>query len=202
MQILIAALSLSSGQPGRDEDDVRILERIARGEEPAIAELYDRYGRLLFSFGMRILRSQHEAEDLLQEIFLQVWNKVGAYEQQKGSVYTWLVTMTRNRAIDRLRSSSGKLQRMTVDLDQVMLVAESHASNPHAYTVFGEEQRSMVEALKRLTTDQQQVIGLAYYEGYSQSQIAELLKIPLGTVKTRMRKGMMDLREMLKEIHA
>ena len=199
MQLLIALISAIIQRSERDDVDVTILQRIRQGEEPALAELYQRYVQVLFSLCMRILQSSEEAEDLMQEIFLQVWNKADTYQSNKGTVYTWLVTITRNRAIDRTRSTSYRHHTRAVDVDHVMLAADSRSSNPHANTILTEEQQSVVNALQRLTPDQQQVIGLAYYEGYSQSQIAESLKIPLGTVKTRMRKGLMELRSMLKE---
>jgi RNA polymerase sigma-70 factor (ECF subfamily) len=199
MQFLIALLSTIIQLSERNEVDVKILQRVRQGEEPALAELYQRYIQILYSLAMRILQSSEETEDLMQEIFLQVWNKAASYEANKGTVYTWLVTITRNRAIDRMRSTSYRHHSRAVDVETIMLAADSRSSNPHSNTVLMEEQRSVVNALQRLTPDQQKVIGLAYYEGYSQSQIAEALNIPLGTVKTRMRKGLMELKNMLQE---
>ena len=199
MYLLIALLGIIEGRSQRNEDDVKVLGRIVRGDESSLSELYDRYNQLLYTFGMRILRSAEETEDLLQDVFLQVWNKADAYEKGKGTVYTWLVTMTRNRAIDRVRSKGFKQQSQHLNITDMMLVADPRSSNPHAATVVDEDQKFITAALQKLTVDQQQVIALAYYEGYSQSEISEKLNIPLGTVKSRMRKGLMELRSMLQE---
>jgi RNA polymerase sigma-70 factor (ECF subfamily) len=190
-------LSTLFGRSERDEEDAQLLERIVRGEESALSTLYDRYHRLLYTFGMRMLRSVEESEDLLQEVFLQLWNTARSYDRGKGSVYTWLVTMTRNRAIDRLRSKGYKRQVQHIDIDEITLATDSHSSNPYANAELHEHQRLIVTVLQKLTLDQQQVIALSYYEGYSQSEIAAKLDIPLGTVKSRMRKGLMEMRSML-----
>jgi RNA polymerase sigma-70 factor (ECF subfamily) len=199
MFLVIALFSTIIGRSQRDEDDVLILKRIVNGEESAMAELYDRYCQLLYTFSVRILRSEEETQDLLQEVFLQAWNKASSYEKGKGTVYTWLVTMTRNRAIDLVRSKGFKQQSQNVDIENINLVADMRSSNPLAITVAGEDQRVVMNALKKLTADQQQIIALAYYEGYSQSEIAGKLNIPLGTVKSRMRKGLMEMRSVLQE---
>jgi RNA polymerase sigma-70 factor, ECF subfamily len=132
-------------------------------------------------------------------VFLQAWNKASSYERSKGTVYTWLVTMTRNRAIDLVRSRGFKQHRQNVDLENLNLAADARSSNPHAAAVAGEDQRVVSNALRKLSTDQQQVVALAYYEGYSQSEIADKLNIPLGTVKSRMRKALMEMRSTLQE---
>lgn len=199
MLLIFALYNTIIGRPQRDEDDVTLIQRIVNGEESAMAALYDRYSQLLYTFGVRILRSEQETQDLLQEVFLQAWNKAASYAKDKGTVYTWLVTMTRNRAIDVVRSKGFKQHGQRVDIDEVNLVADMRSSNPHATAVIGEDQRIVTNALKGLTSDQQQVIALAYYEGYSQSEIANKLNIPLGTVKSRMRKGLMEMRSALQK---
>src|SRR5437016_1852780 len=104
MHFILGVLTTVLNRSQRDGEDAALLKRIAQGEEAALSELYNRYAQLLYSFGMRVLRTSGETEDLVQDVFLQAWNKAHTYETVKGSVYTWLVTMTRNRAIDRLRS--------------------------------------------------------------------------------------------------
>ncbi|MBI1805272.1 MAG: sigma-70 family RNA polymerase sigma factor [Ignavibacteriae bacterium] len=183
----------------RDDDDRARLQRIAQGDESALSEMYDQYGQFLYSFVVRILHSVEEAEDVVQDVFLQVWKKAATYEQGKGTVYTWLVTMTRNRAIDRLRSKDFRAHYQQVDVNTVALAAESRVSNPHARSVFSDVQRVVSGTLSRLSLDQQQVLALAYYEGFSQSEIAKKLNIPLGTVKSRMRKALYSMRSMLQE---
>ena len=199
MQFLLALLSTILNYARRDEEDVSRLQRIVQGEESALAELYDQYAQLLYSLGMRILRSVGEAEDTVQDVFLQIWKKANAYEKSKGTVYTWIVTMMRNRCIDRLRSKGFKYSSQQLDLSTLMLAADSPSSNPHSQTVTHEHQQLIIGTLKALTIDQQQVLALSYYEGYSQSEIAVKLKVPLGTVKSRMRKGLLMMRSMLQE---
>ncbi|MBI1808196.1 MAG: sigma-70 family RNA polymerase sigma factor [Ignavibacteria bacterium] len=176
-----------------------MIQKIKQNQESALSELYDRYGQLLYSFVMRMLRSVEDAEDIVQDVFLQVWNKADSYEQTKGTVYTWLVTMTRNRAIDRLRSKGYKKHSREIDINSLIMVADEVPSNPHTKTVANESQQMVAGALKQLSVDQQQVLALAYYEGYSQSEIAAKLNVPLGTVKSRMRKGLMTMRSWLQE---
>ncbi len=161
--------------------------------------MYDQYGQFLYSFVMRILRSVDEAEDVVQEVFLQMWSKAKTYEQGKGTVYTWLVTMTRNRAIDRLRSKDFKMRFHEVDVNAIRLAAESRSSNPHSRTVLSEEQQIISGTLSQLSLDHQLVLSLAYYEGFSQSEISRKLNVPLGTVKSRMRKALQSMRTMLQE---
>lgn len=197
MPLLIALIGAVVGPSQENEEDAKLIQRIVTGENSAMAVLYDRYSAVLYTFGLRVLRSREETADLLQEVFLQVWNKADSYRREKGTVYTWLVTMTRNRAIDLLRSKKHKQQSQTLDVGDLSLVADAQQTNPHTRTEIGEDQQLVANALKRLTKDQQQVIALAYYEGYSQSEIANKLNVPLGTVKSRMRKGLMEMRSML-----
>lgn len=197
MHVFIATIAAIVRSPKRDEEDVAMLQRISRFEEAALSELYDRYGQLLYSFVLRMLRSVEETEDIVQDVFLQVWNKANSYSESKGTVYTWLVTLARNRAIDRLRSKGYKNQSHHIDIANLLIVADGASSNPQAKTIMNEHQHLVVNALKKLSLDQHQVLGLAYYEGYSQSEIAEKLNIPIGTVKSRMRKALMTMREYL-----
>ena len=199
MQFLLALLSTILNYAKRDEEDVLKLQRVVQGEESALAELYDQYGQLLYSLGMRILRSVGEAEDTVQDVFIQVWKKASTYEKSKGTVYTWIVTMMRNRCIDRLRSKGFRYSSQQLDLSTLVLAADSPSSNPYSKTVSNEHQQLILGTLKALTIDQQHVLALSYYEGYSQSEIADKLKIPLGTVKSRMMNGLLTMRSMLKE---
>jgi len=181
----------------RDDDDRARLSRIAKGDESALSEMYDRYGQFLYSFVIRILRTVDEAEDVVQEVFLQMWSKATTYEESKGTVYTWLVTMTRNKAIDRLRSKDFKARLHEVDVTALTLSAESRSSNPHSRTVLSEEQQIVAGSLSKLSLDHQLILSLAYYEGFSQSEIAKKLDLPLGTVKSRMRKALQSMRSLL-----
>jgi RNA polymerase sigma-70 factor (ECF subfamily) len=173
--------------------DVEVIHAIARGDEQAVACLYDRYRVILFGLLVRILNSREEAEDVLQEVFLQVWRRAADFNELRGKPFTWLVTLSRSRGIDRLRSLGARERAATAS-----------ASNPEeavsdaADDAYKSEQRGIVaRALKQLPDDQKAALVLAYFEGLTQSEIAMRLGAPLGTVKTRMRSGMIKLRELL-----
>ena len=175
------------------ENDVALLKAIAAKDEAALAQLYDRYRVILFGLLMRILNNREEAEDVLQEVFLQVWRKAADFDENRGRPFTWLVTLGRSRGIDRLRTLAARER-----------VAEAGAREPSeeisdaATDAFKSEQRGLVsDALAKLPDEQKRPIMLAYFDGLTQSEIATNLGAPLGTVKTRMRTGMMRLRELL-----
>ncbi len=175
------------------EDDVKLLKAIAARDEAALAQLYDRYRVILFGLLMRILNNREEAEDVLQEVFLQVWRKAGDFDENRGRPFTWLVTLGRSRGIDRLRTLAARDR-----------VAEANARetvedfSDAATDAFKSEQRGLVNmALDQLPDEQKRPIMLAYFDGLTQSEIATRLGAPLGTVKTRMRSGLMNLREQL-----
>lgn len=173
--------------------DVELLKAIARADEQALAQLYDRYRVILFGLLVRILNSREEAEDVLQEVFLQVWKRAADFDERRGRPFTWLVTLTRSRAIDRLRALASR--------DRVALAGardESEQVSDAASDAFRSEQRGLVtNALAQLPDEQKRALTLAYFDGLTQSEIAERLGAPLGTVKTRMRAGMIKLRELL-----
>jgi RNA polymerase sigma-70 factor (ECF subfamily) len=181
-------------QPGQVQiTDVEVLKAVAGGDEQALAQLYDRYRVVLFGLLVRILSSREEAEDVLQDVFLQVWKRAGDFDEERGRPFTWLVTLTRSRAIDRLRSLSAR-ERVAIagardETEQV--------SDP-ASDAFRSEQRGLVtNALDQLPDEQKRALMLAYFDGLTKSEIAAHLNAPLGTVKTRMRTGMTKLRELL-----
>lgn len=166
---------------------------MARGDESALARIYDRYRLILFGLLVRILHSREEAEDVLQEVFLQVWRRAGDFDEARGRAFTWLVTVARSRAIDRLRALGSRAR-----LAEAVPAAEQIGDA--AQEAFQSEQAEVVRhALAQIPTDQRQALLLAYFEGLTQMEIAARLGAPLGTVKTRMRAGMMKLRELLHE---
>lgn len=175
--------------------DIDLLHAVARGDEPALAALYDRYRVILFGLLVRILNSREEAEDVLQEVFLQVWRRAADFDEQRGRPFTWLVTLSRSRAIDRLRVLAAR-QRLA---DSAAKEATDEASDAVADTLHAEQREIVARALASLPEEQQRTLKLAYFEGLTQSEIATQLGTPLGTVKTRMRAGMMKLRELLGE---
>ena len=155
--------------------------------------LYDRYRLILFGLLVRILNSREEAEDILQEVFVQVWKRAADFDELRGKPFTWLVTLARSRAIDRLRLLNAR--------ERVALAAARDApeeASDAALDAFRAEQRQIVaDALSQLPEEQRRTLVLAYFEGLTQSEIADRLGSPLGTVKTRMRSGMIKLRGLL-----
>jgi RNA polymerase sigma-70 factor (ECF subfamily) len=175
--------------------DVTLLHDIARRDEEALGSLYDRYRLILFGLLVRILSSREEAEDVLQEVFLQVWRRATDFDEQRGRPFTWLVTLARSRAIDRLRQL-GSRERLAVAVAQEVGGEASDA----VLDAFRSEQREIVAgALAALPQEQRCALMLAYFEGLTQTEIAARLSAPLGTVKTRMRSGLTKLRELLAE---
>jgi RNA polymerase sigma-70 factor (ECF subfamily) len=166
---------------------------MARGDEQALASLYDRYRLILFGLMLRILHSRAEAEDVLQEVFLQAWKKASNYDEARGRPFTWLVTLARSRAIDRLRSLDSR-ERVAQDAAREVVEEVSDAATD---AIRAEQSEVVRRALGELPSEQRRALELAYFEGLTQSEIAERLNSPLGTVKTRMRSGMMKLRETL-----
>ena len=173
--------------------DIELLYAIARGDEMALGRLYDRYRVILFGLLVRILNSREEAEDVLQEVMLQVWRRAGDFDQGRGRPFTWLVTLARSRAIDRLRLLAAR-QRLA---DSAARNAPDEASDAVKDTLHAEQREIVQRALAELPEEQTRILMLAYFEGLTQSEIATKLTTPLGTVKTRMRSGMIKLRELL-----
>jgi len=173
--------------------------RTIKRDQAAFAQLYDRYSSLIYTTVVRMVKSTEEAEDLLQEIFMQIWNKASLFSESKGSVYTWIVTIARRKAIDRLRSKEHAYKGASLDEGSSLAVPDpAFMANPLQATISAEYESLMKNAFALLAQDQRTVLELGYYEGYTHVQIAERLKLPLGTVKTRMRQGLIKLRDYLK----
>jgi RNA polymerase sigma-70 factor (ECF subfamily) len=180
---------------GSKTSDSDLLRAVARGDEAALAACYDRYRLILFGLILRILNDRAEAEDVLQETFLQVWRRASDFDENRGRAFTWLVTIARSRALDRLRSHGSRAR----------IAAEAAAENRDSVgdatqeTLRSEEGSIVRRALTELPEEQRLALLLAYFEGLTQTEIATRLGIPLGTVKTRMRSGMNRLRELLRD---
>jgi RNA polymerase sigma-70 factor, ECF subfamily len=186
-------MSLAVQPEQAQASDVKLLHAIARGDEGALARLYDAYRVILFGLLVRILNSREEAEDILQEVFLQVWRRAGDFDEKRGRPFTWLVTLTRSRAIDRLRLLAAR-QRLAAAAERDQ---PDQASDAFSDTVKSGQREIVRQALAELPEEQRQTLMLAYFEGLTQSEIASKLGAPLGTVKTRMRSGMIKLRTLL-----
>ena len=186
---LILALELSG------QHDEELALRLQRRDPDAMKDLYDRFGRLAYSVVLAIVRESSTAEDLVQETFLRVWNRIQAFEPGRGALGPWLLAIARNRAIDHVRSSASRIDRNSFELD-----VREHPS------LFVDMQREVENtdharviraAIAKLNPNQQKVIELAYYEGLSQTEMAERMGQPLGTIKTWVRAALGLLREEL-----
>ena len=177
--------------------EVELFRRIAEGDTAALGEFYDGHGAKLFALAFRILNDHKEAEDVVQEVFLQVWEKAGTLDPRRGHPLAWVTTSTRNKSIDRLRSAQRRARlveeagaELTIEWGDPQTAAKS-AIMP------GDEADLVRDALARLQAEQRQAIEMAFFGGLTQTEIAAKLNEPLGTVKARIRRGMLKLREEL-----
>ena len=182
------------GPFGAVSTDEEIVRRVAEGDQAAIAELYDRYRQVVFGLALRVLRDRGEAEEVHLDTFLQVWRTASRYDPGRGSVSAWLMTLTRSRAIDRLRARP-RPAMATEDLGAA--AADAGAPGPEEAMEQVLRQRRVTRALSALSEPQQRAIALAYYRGLSHAEIAATLGVPLGTIKTRIRGGLRALRDSL-----
>jgi RNA polymerase sigma-70 factor (ECF subfamily) len=173
--------------------DVGLIDRVVARDPSAVAELYDRHSRLLFGLILRILNDRGEAEDVLQEVFLSAWTRADTYKATLGSPAAWLVGIARNRAIDRLRANTVRLRAIGVSY------SPPQADTPESRAALGEQQRDVARALEALPAEQRALIEDAYFLGLTHSELAARFCLPLGTVKTRVRTGMLALRQQLQE---
>lgn len=182
-------------------EDLHLLSQISQGDQKSLAILYDKYERLIYSLTLRIVRNEDEARELQQDVFLQVWDKAALFDNERGTFVTWLVTLAHNKSINTLRSRRYKKSALEVKQDIADITHESTVDHhtPLRDAMENDERRHILGALEQIPELQRKALYLAYYEGYSQSEIAEMLGEPLGTIKTRMRKGMMKLVSILGE---
>lgn len=174
------------------EAEVQLVQRLQRRDPQALAELYDRYGRLVYSLILRVVRDAGIAEDLVQETFLRIWNRVHNFDAAKGCIGPWLLAVARHRAIDYLRSAAGR-ERHALEFEE--------ADHPSLFIdmeqgiLTSDRARRAVAALQKLSANQRQAIELAYFEGLSQTEMAQRMGQPLGTVKTWVRTALKNLRD-------
>jgi RNA polymerase sigma-70 factor (ECF subfamily) len=181
----------------RRDDDADLVNRLKAHEPKAMADLYKRCGRLAYTVILRIVRNTGVAEDLTQETFLRIWNRVGSFDAERGALMAWVLTVARNRAIDHVRSQDGRMEASAVDLDRLERPGLFMDLDANALSI--DRARRLKNALEKLNVNQRAVIELAYYEGMSQTEMAERLKQPLGTVKTWTRSALQILRTELIE---
>jgi len=181
----------------RRDDDPDLVRRLKAHEPKAMSDLYKRYGRIAYSVILRIVRNTAVAEDLTQETFLRVWNRVGLFDSERGALGAWVLTVARNRAIDHVRSQEGRLEANSVNLERLERPGLFVDLEESALTI--DRARRLKMALEKLNANQRTVIELAYYEGMSHTEMAARLQQPLGTVKTWMRTALQILRTELTE---
>ncbi|MDN5941408.1 MAG: sigma-70 family RNA polymerase sigma factor [Nitrospira sp.] len=180
--------------------DPILLARVVKGDQQAFSQLYDHSSTLLFTLAVRMLGSREEAAELLQDVYLEVWRKVSRYDVGRGTPVAWLITLTKSRAIDRLRARTSRGYRATDSLQGETTTQVADPGPSPLETQADQELRTAVgAAVAGLPQSQQQAIELAYYEGLSHTEIAARLNQPLGTVKTRIKLGMSKLRESLQQ---
>ncbi|NEO32494.1 MAG: sigma-70 family RNA polymerase sigma factor [Symploca sp. SIO3C6] len=178
------------------QTDVELFHALKAGKVSALGILYDRYASLVYGLAIKILANQQEAEDLTQEVFLILWRK-GNYNPARGSLSSFLVTIARSRAIDRLRSHNTKLKFL--QRWQKNMTDETAFPTPFEQVSVQERRVYVRQALAQLPQKQRQVLEMAYYQGCSHSEISQQLNTPLGTVKTWTRKGLLKLRQNLRD---
>lgn len=175
-------------------NSISLIQRIGAHNRDAFSQFYDRYSPIVYALALRMLRVQSDAEDLLQEVFLQVWRQATAYSAERGSPEAWLINIARSRAIDKLRSIRRRERSFVLTDDPAAAEAPDNVETSAGES---ETRLAMNSALASLPEAQRRVLELAYFDGLSQSEIADKLKEPLGTVKTRMRSGIQRLRDFL-----
>jgi RNA polymerase sigma-70 factor (ECF subfamily) len=185
--------------PGdRDIADAGLLRRIAERDRQAFAEFYDRFSRPLYATAFRIVQDAAEAQDVIHDAFVVVWEKAATFQSQRGSAFSWVVSLVRNRAIDRVRSRRRRHELLSASVPADLGYTEVSQHQPaDRQAAISDEGQAVRVALAALSPDQQTALELAFFGGFTQEQIAQRLQGPLGTVKARIRRGLLKLRDAL-----
>ena len=195
---ILASLAFAIGQIAlRSKDDAGMARRLRERDPHVMSDLYDRYGRLAYSVIFRVVHNAATAEDLVQETFLRIWNRAQSFDQERGALGPWILTVARNRAIDHVRSTSSRMSMNALELDRLEQPVLFSAFPDIALSL--DRTRRLKGAFEKLTPNQKMAIELAYYEGLSQTEMADRMKQPLGTVKTWVRSALQTLRAELTE---
>ena len=177
--------------------EMDLLARVAKHERAAFEQLYDRYSNIIYATAMKFLKEDADAQDVVQDVFIQIWDKAKLYDPAKGKPLTWALTLTRNRSIDRIRAIQRRT-RLRDDFEKETVVDESAGVREALSGVDASEKSQILrDAVGRLSPEQRNVIELAFFSGFTQSEIADRLGEPLGTIKARARRGLMKLKEIL-----
>lgn len=188
-------MSLETTRQVHEQEWGQLIAQTAQGDQASLATLYDRTSPQVYGLVLKILNNREAAEEVTLDVYTQVWRQAHSYDETRGTPGGWLMTIARTRAIDRYRAGAAERGRLE-SLETVEFFA-SDGETPEQDLAGQERRRYVQQALKLLTAEQRQALALAYFYGLSQSEIADKLKLPLGTVKTRMRLGMIKLREAL-----
>ncbi len=183
-------------------DDERLISLIAQLQTEALDQLYDRYNRPIFSLALMIVGDQATAEEITLDVFMRVWQKAGSYRADEAKVSTWLTHIARHHAIDVLRRRAVRPDQYALSLDEMTPGVPLPAQDPGELAEHSQRRERVHAAIARLPADQKQALTLAYFGGYTQTQIAEALKQPLGTIKTRIKLAMQKLRDFLRDEQA
>jgi RNA polymerase sigma-70 factor (ECF subfamily) len=182
----------------RAEIDARLFGRMANGDRDALAELYDRFSRPLYATALRILNDPSEAQDVVHDVFISLWEKSARFAAERGSAFSWAVTLTRNRSIDRLRSRQRRASLLERSLPGDLGYDETGAGGGAAeQAAQGDQAAAVRTAVAALPTEQKTAVEMAFFSGLTQQEIAQRLNQPLGTVKARIRRGLLKLRDSL-----
>jgi RNA polymerase sigma-70 factor (ECF subfamily) len=182
----------------RQQEDDRLLRRVAQGDRDAFAALYDRFSRPLYATALRVVNDAAEAQDIVHDTFVTLWEKAATFETGRGTAFAWAMTLVRNRAIDRVRMRRRRAELLTASAP-ADLGYDENSSGPVAddSAALGDEATAVRAAVATLPPDQKRALELAFFSGLTQQQIAEKLSEPLGTVKARIRRGLLKLRDSL-----
>ncbi|WP_164976118.1 sigma-70 family RNA polymerase sigma factor [Oleiharenicola lentus] len=193
---------MSQGDPtppngdDRQQEQARLVAAMAKGDKQAMAALYDQLSGPLYSLAIRMLGDATEAQDLTQDIFIQLWRTAASYDAGRGSVFSWAVTLTRNRAIDRIRMRQRRSEILSTAAPDLQPAPAGEADSAGSLWL-REKSAAVRAALAELAPDQQEAIELAFFGGLTQQEIAQRLKEPLGTIKARIRRGLLKLKDRL-----
>ncbi len=179
----------SSGTRPEAGDEMRLVARVRAGDQQALAELYDRYSHVVYGVALRVLQDTGAAEDVLQDIFLQLWRKPDAFDSSRGSLSAWLAVIARHRSIDRLRK-----RRPETELEDCVIVSATDLRDETERSLVIEKVRVV---MNEMSPDQRAAMEMAFFQGLTHTEIAEKTGEPLGTIKTRIRSGLQQLRARL-----
>lgn len=175
--------------------EFELVQGLKARDQKVFSYLYDHYSPALYGVAVKVLNDENIAGDVLQEVFMKIWRNIDRYNEEKGRLFTWMLNITRNTAIDMLRSKAHKLDQKIQEISN-----DVHLYAGHLTVYQSTDHLGLSKVLEKLNKEQRIIIDLAYYKGCTQEEISRLLDIPLGTVKTRMRNAIIQLRNLLKQL--